>query len=213
MKRLRFWSGPDTYQTQIWRELCTQRGSQHLHLYTCYFGSVVYVININFTLSGGHQWQWKRRARLIQALGLDRQALASGRWLHVFHLESPSWPFSSLYFPLGREMPVQEKWKLREKASNTHTHTQCEERGGEQKRWRQNGFHSHSSGRPEVPYFFLHSVVSLHFSPPFIFSTRHMAEHRAFKSYKRCLHTLYKSLWYACFCAIVCKSTKPRSPQ
>lgn len=28
-------------------------------------------------------------------------------------------------------------------------------KGGAQKHWRQNAFHSHSGGRPEVPYFFL----------------------------------------------------------
>lgn len=55
-------------------------------------------------------------------------------------------------------MPVEEKWKPGEKEGNTHTraNTVSERgKGGEQKHRRQNGFHSHSSGRPEVPYFLL----------------------------------------------------------
>ena len=40
---------------------------------------------------------------------LDGRALASGQWLHVFHLAPLSWSLSSLYFPLRREMPKQQK--------------------------------------------------------------------------------------------------------
>lgn len=98
----------------------------------------------------------KKRAELFRFWGLDGQALASGCRPRVFHLEPPSWSLSSLYFPLGREMPVDEKWKHREKEGNTHTLTLTQrkrEKGAEQKHRRQNGFHSRSSRRPEVPYF------------------------------------------------------------
>lgn len=45
----------------------------------------------------------------------------------------------------------------RKRGQHTHTQTQSARggKGGEQKHRRQNGFHSHSSGRPEVPYFLL----------------------------------------------------------
>lgn len=36
--------------------------------------------------------------------------------------------------------------------------------------------------------------VSLHFEPPFISPARHMVAQRTFKSHKRCLHMLHKSL-------------------
>lgn len=47
----------------------------------------------------------------------DRRVLASSHWLHVFHLAPLSRALSALYFLLGRKMPNQGKWKLREKRS------------------------------------------------------------------------------------------------
>lgn len=119
----------------------------------------------------------KKRAELFRFWGLDGQALASGYRPRVFHLEPPSWSFSSLYFPLGREMPVDEKWKHREKEGNTHTHTHTH-RGRERKELSRNTEDKMAFIRAAVEgqrsLIFPLSLLSLHFSPPFISSVRHV---------------------------------------
>lgn len=84
-----------------------------------------------------------------QASRLRWTGLGPGAPAPCFSFGAPSGPLSSLYFPLGGE--VRKVQAVKEKEGKTRS---TRMKGGVQKHWRQNAFHSHSGGRPEVPYFF-----------------------------------------------------------
>lgn len=121
-------------------------------------------------------WHW----------GPDGRALASRRRFHVCHLVT----LQSLFSIRKRKAPSRKR-RSHERERATHTHTA---RGKEKKHGRQNGFHSHSGRRPQVPYFPPHSVV-LFISSPLSSLLLDMRWRGASSDHiKRCLHLLHESL-------------------
>lgn len=75
----------------------------------------------------------------------------------TFFIWSSIWATLLSFFSIRRR---SEKSASRERERGQNTHG-ARMKGGAQKHWRQNGFHSHSGGRPEVPYFFLARLFAI----------------------------------------------------
>lgn len=75
----------------------------------------------------------------------------------MFFIWSSIWATLLSLFSIRRR---SEKSASRERERGQNTHS-ARMKGGAQKHWRQNGFHSHSGGRPEVPYFFLARLFAI----------------------------------------------------
>lgn len=75
----------------------------------------------------------------------------------MFFIWSSIWATLLSLFSISRR---SEKSASRERERGQNTHS-ARMKGGAQKHWRQNGFHSHSGGRPEVPYFFLARLFAI----------------------------------------------------
>lgn len=75
----------------------------------------------------------------------------------MFFIWSSIWATLLSLFSIRRR---SEKSASRERERGQNTRSAWM-KGGAQKHWRQNGFHSHSGGRPEVPYFFLACLFAI----------------------------------------------------
>lgn len=106
----------------------------------------------------------------------------------MFFIWSSIWATLLSLFSIRRR---SEKSASRERERGQNTHS-ARMKGGAQKHWRQNGFHSQSGGRPEVPYFFFpRPLVCHHLQHAFISSARHMAARHTFK-HKSSSHALHE---------------------
>lgn len=75
----------------------------------------------------------------------------------MFFIWSSIWATLLFLFSIRRR---SEKSASRERERGQNTRS-ARMKGGAQKHWRQNGFHSHSGGRPEVPYLFLARLFAI----------------------------------------------------